>query len=547
MRIGMMMAGLLMPVLMLLSGCVPPDGSGGNGNDGGPPQIGKINGDGVVEVKVTGLVAKLTAVPDDGWRFVRWNGPNDVSRFNPHNVGAAMVEQYEVTFLPDGVPDGNGNDNGNDNGNGNGNGNSNNNGNDNGNDNGNENGNDNGNENQNGNDNGNENMNDNSDDDPVVEVFFRSLNAGDTVGRFGQASSRLEDGITVVTGGVTTTNGVPPTLKSVSAFSFFRPISRSFADFYRPTVNNADTLMFDLNTARSYHVQATMSDGRVLFAGGDVGASGQSTGAPTASAELFDPALGTVEATAAMSQPRSRHTATVLSDGRILVAGGTAWQVFNADTELWSTEVAMEFQRVSHAAALLTDFGGTAGQDRVLIVGGNGAAGDKIELLDPQANTSTTLASTLPEALTRLTATTLPDGRVLVVGGVDVGAGDTTNSAFLIDASADTVTPAPSAPNRDDGLADHRAILEQNRFVIVLGGEQNVGGVREVLTYYAVFDTQVDDWVDDGVTQSPHDDFIFQVQEIDEILISGSGQPEDGDMAPTGATETLELTIIGGG
>lgn len=522
MRHGMVITGVLTPVLILLSGCVP-QGAGNDNSGDGPPQIGKFNGDGDVEIEVTGLVATLTAVPDDGWRFVRWNGPNDVSLFNPHNVGAAMVDQYEVTFLPEGVPDDNGNSNGNDNDNGN------------------------GNENENDNGNENDNMNDNSDDEPVVEVSFISINAGDTVGRFGQASSKMDDGISVITGGVTTTNGVPPTLKSVSAFSFFRPLSRTFADFFRPSVNDEDVLMFDLITARSFHIQATMSDNRILIAGGDVGANGQSTGVPTASAEIFDPALGTVEATADMSQPRSRHTATVLSDGRVLVAGGNAWQIFDTNTEQWFADMAMEFERESHAAALLADFGGAAGQDRVLIVGGNGDAGDKIELLDPQANVSTTLTSTLPVALTRLTATTLPDGRVLVVGGVNVDTGDTTNDAFLIDASADSITAAPSPPNRDGGLADHRAILEQDRFVIVVGGEQNVGGVREVLAYYAVFDTQVDDWVDDGATVAPHDDFIFQVQDIEEILISGGGQPEDGNMAPTGASETLELSIVDGG
>jgi hypothetical protein len=73
-----------------------------------------------------------------------------------------------------------------------------------------------------------------------------------------------------------------------------------------------------MNHPRSYGATATvLQDGRVLVAGGE-GADGDTV----ASAELFDPASGRWTTTRSMLAIRRGHTATLLSDGRVLVAGG---------------------------------------------------------------------------------------------------------------------------------------------------------------------------------------------------------------------------------
>jgi hypothetical protein len=66
-----------------------------------------------------------------------------------------------------------------------------------------------------------------------------------------------------------------------------------------------------MRTARVYHTATLLSDGRVLVAGGG-----------DATAELYDPATATFSSTGSMAVARSSHTATLLSDGRVLVAGG---------------------------------------------------------------------------------------------------------------------------------------------------------------------------------------------------------------------------------
>ena len=70
-------------------------------------------------------------------------------------------------------------------------------------------------------------------------------------------------------------------------------------------------------TARDYHTATLLPDGRVLVAGGF-----DNDKRPLASAEVYDPSNGTWTAAGSMKVARVAHTATLLPDGRVLVAGG---------------------------------------------------------------------------------------------------------------------------------------------------------------------------------------------------------------------------------
>src|SRR6185369_13085452 len=71
-----------------------------------------------------------------------------------------------------------------------------------------------------------------------------------------------------------------------------------------------------MNVARAGAVSVPLPDGRIMIIGG-----ADATGAPTASAEFFNPD-GTFSPAPSMSMPRSGHAAVWLADGEVLVTGG---------------------------------------------------------------------------------------------------------------------------------------------------------------------------------------------------------------------------------
>ena len=73
-----------------------------------PHWIGEIDGEGSVEVAIHGHVAMVSAAPHDGWEFVRWVGPNDISEENPHNIGTSRLAYYTAVFASIGDIDTNG-------------------------------------------------------------------------------------------------------------------------------------------------------------------------------------------------------------------------------------------------------------------------------------------------------------------------------------------------------------------------------------------------------------------------------------------------------
>jgi len=107
-----------------------------------------------------------------------------------------------------------------------------------------------------------------------------------------------------------------------------------------------------MGTPRIHHTATLLLDGRVLVAGGE-NALGSLN-----SVELFDPATGLWSAAASMQQARSQHTATLLPDGRVLVAGGfpsagvatSGAEIYDPRSNTWSVSGGMTFSRADHTA-----------------------------------------------------------------------------------------------------------------------------------------------------------------------------------------------------
>jgi len=177
-----------------------------------------------------------------------------------------------------------------------------------------------------------------------------------------------------------------------------------------------------------------LSDGRVLATGGD--------GDVGNAAQLYDPATGTWAATGSMANPRAFFSATLLADGRVLVAGGfhqretgprrilASAELYDPRSGAWSVTGSMGVARYGHTATLLDD-------GRVLITGGGadrsgdgGVALASAELYDPITGSWSTTES-LGVKRQGHTATRLPDGTVLVIGGSSIpGSYLTTTSLY---------------------------------------------------------------------------------------------------------------------
>jgi N-acetylneuraminic acid mutarotase len=224
--------------------------------------------------------------------------------------------------------------------------------------------------------------------------------------------------------------------------------------------------------ARANHSATLLSDGKVLVAGG--GDRGGPNGKfQLASAELYDPASGTWTATGSLAQPLDGHTATLLPDGTVLVAGGgrggdmlyASAQLYHPASGKWTTTGSMAEARSDHTATLLPN-------GKVLVVGGFGADTQgtftmqlaTAELYDPASGTWSATGN-LAKGRYGHTATLLPDGKVLVVGGYTRRGG--LASAELYDPTSGTWTATGSMR---EGRYGHTAVLLPNGLVLVAGG-----------------------------------------------------------------------------
>ncbi len=302
--------------------------------------------------------------------------------------------------------------------------------------------------------------------DPETGTFRRVGNMKSP--RAYHTATLLPDGSgrVLLVGGIASTQTYDP----VSSSELFDPETETFSLTGAATVG------------RAFHT-ATAVWGTVVVSGGIT------TGwAPLDSAEIYSPMTRTFSATGSMSEKRYSHTATLLDDGWVFVAGGAnqetcaslaSMERFNLDHDGFDTSVPMLSPRAWHTATRLQD-------GRLLLAGGSqvDACNDTsltvisaADIYDPEFQTYTVPGKQLATPRSLHTATLLPDGRVLLVGGytasgIDPNSGsayytNSTNSAEVFDPATESFsfTVEMAVPR-----AGHAATLLQDGRVLITGG-----------------------------------------------------------------------------
>jgi hypothetical protein len=157
-------------------------------------------------------------------------------------------------------------------------------------------------------------------------------------------------------------------MKSSREFSFLFLGLASYIPMVMAQSSGTFTTTGNMTTPRVVHTATLLGDGRVLIAGGEL-LKGLALPKTLSSAELFDPRTGTFTATANMTTPRSSHSATLLPNGKVLIAGGgvtnaggmaddptlASAELYDPGTGTFSATAEMTTARFLHTATLLNN------------------------------------------------------------------------------------------------------------------------------------------------------------------------------------------------
>jgi hypothetical protein len=289
---------------------------------------------------------------------------------------------------------------------------------------------------------------------PIVFAIFQ---ATATAGRFAQTGNMvsprarhtatlLANGKVLVTGGVTGNSGGNSPVKSTELYD---PATGTFS------------AAANMSSFRADHSATLLSDGKVLIIGGTAELSLYGA---TASAEIYDPASGTFAPTGSLNTARSLHTATRLSGGKVLVAGGYGtggWlsgpnELYDPLTGLFTvTGSSCDGNGCQVATATLLK------SDHVLVTEWWGAA----KLYDPASGAFAPTGTLNVYRNQCATATSLENGNVVIAGGTDGNQALATVELFDVGRGTFAVSP-----NLLAARCYHAAVPIHGGFILVVGG-----------------------------------------------------------------------------
>ncbi len=289
-----------------------------------------------------------------------------------------------------------------------------------------------------------------------------------------------------------------------------------------------------LKTARCWHAQVTLDDGRVLVAGGQTGTAPNGLKA-IGSCELIDAKNRTVTEVAALLRPTDQPTAHVLAAGLVVIVGGKHASILDTTRLRWFRHIPLRQSRSAHCSVLLPE-------GEILVIGGLNRR--SLELVDPARGVSRMLSAQLPHVIDDLRAVVLPDGRVWILGGQHSQTGQTTDATWLVsleDPRHTTIEPGPML-EIDDGVADH-SLANVGRWTVLVGGESQQNGDDTELKTAKLLDRQTLKITALPSTHWPHDDAVIVTDDHDIFVFGGFATAQQFNLPlAVGVIERLRLT-----
>jgi galactose oxidase-like protein len=310
------------------------------------------------------------------------------------------------------------------------------------------------------------------------------------------------------------------------------------AELYNPATGKWTATGSPAAPATGY-TMTLLQNGQVLLAGGDQDGTPATA---TSSAELYNPANGTWSATGSMTTARAGHTATLLPNGQVLVAGGegtcvnfscpvlASAELYNPATGTWAQTGSMNVTRTGHTATLLRN-------GQVLVAGGESGstanAGSTAELYNPATGTWAATGSMGAPHFAAL-AGLLPTGQVLVVRGSSLG--HPICSAELYNPA--TGTWADDGAASPSGERDFTAVLLNNGQVLISGGLFGTYPAKvHVEADATLFDPATKTATSTGSMTIPRAFHTLTVLPNGQVLAAGETQTNKGAFSTTAGAE----------
>jgi hypothetical protein len=262
----------------------------------------------------------------------------------------------------------------------------------------------------------------------------------------------MQDGRVLVAGGTTVPDSTADALET--------------AEVYTRETDKVTAVSNSMGTPRWQNTAITLLDGRVLVVGGacHMGLTSCKAGSDPTAADLFDPKTNSFAPTKSpLNVGRSYTRAALLVDGKVLISSA------NDDSLEIFDPVAETFVKITHSPRHVFGFMVRLRDGRVMLGGGDGGT-KNVELFDPDTKTFAPTGS-LVQGRSKLTAHTLPDGRVLVIGGASISAGSVTVPLDTIEAFDPKTEMWSTMPYRmSAGRCWHASALVRDGTILAMGG-----------------------------------------------------------------------------